>query len=226
MALIGYMRVSKSDGSQSMDLQYDALRTAGVLDKDIYQDSLSGTIKDRPQLDYCLRALREGDTLIVWKLDRLGRNLKHLVSIVDGLTSRRVGLKVLSGQGANIDTTTPHGKLVFGIFAALAEFERDLISERTRAGLEAARARGRKGGRPPALTPVKLRIAISAMKDRETNVGELCAELGITRSTLYRYVSPEGDLRELGKKVLHGSGARKRPAGEEPGGLGEGSASG
>lgn len=134
--LVGYMRVSKADGSQTTDLQRDALRAAGVADANqLYEDKASGKIDDRPELMSCLRSLRKGDTLILWELDRLGRDLRHLVNIVHDLTERGIGLKVLSGQEAAIDTTTAPGKLVFGIFAALAEFERELISERTRAGL-------------------------------------------------------------------------------------------
>jgi len=143
----------------------------------------------------CIRSLRTGDTVVVWKLDRLGRDLRHLVNLVHQLTEDGVGLKVLTGQGAAIDTTTPSGKLVFGIFAALAEFERELISERTKAGLESARARGRKGGRPAKMTPAKVRLAIAAMTDPTTHVGDLCKELGISRQTLYRYVSPDGKPR-------------------------------
>ncbi len=146
-----------------------------------------------------------GDTLLVWKLDRLGRNLRHLVNIVHDLTAREIGLKVLTGQGAAIDTTSAQGKLVFGIFAALAEFERELISERTKAGLESARARGRKGGRPYKMTPAKVRLAMAAMGQPETNVAALCKELDITRQTLYRHVSPTGELREDGRKLLAGS---------------------
>lgn len=202
MALIGYMRVSKTDGSQSTDLQRDALLAAGVDPGHIYEDQASGKKEDRPQLDACLKALRSGDTLLVWKLDRLGRNLRHLVNIVHDLTAREIGLKVLTGQGAAIDTTSAQGKLVFGIFAALAEFERELISERTKAGLESARARGRKGGRPYKMTPAKVRLAMAAMGQPETNVAALCKELGITRQTLYRHVSPTGGLRSDGKKVL------------------------
>ena len=193
--LIGYMRVSKADGSQVLDLQRDALLAAGVKGRHLYSDTASGKKDDRPGLAACLQALRGGDTLVVWKLDRLGRSLRHLVNIVHDLTSRGVGLRVLTGQGAAIDTTTPAGKLIFGIFASLAEFERDLISERTRAGLASARARGRKGGRRPKMTPAKLRLAMAAMGQRETNVGALCRELGITRSTLYRHVSPTGEPR-------------------------------
>jgi DNA invertase Pin-like site-specific DNA recombinase len=196
--LIGYMRVSKSDGSQLLDLQRDALLTAGVLEDHLYRDTASGSDDDRPGLISCLKALRDGDTLVVWKLDRLGRNLRHLVNTIHDLTHRGVGLKVLTGHGAAIDTTTPAGKLVFGIFAALAEFERELISERTRAGLASARARGRKGGRRPKMTPAKLRLAQAAMGKPETQVGALCEELGITRSTLYRHVSPRGELRQPG----------------------------
>ena len=137
--LMGYMRVSKSDGSQVLNSQQDALLAAGVLPEKIYQDFSSGKNDNRQGLIACLKAVRKGDTLIVWKLDRLGRNLKHLVDTVHDLSSKGVDFKVLSGQGAQIDTATAQGKLVFGIFAALAEFERDLISERTKAGLEAAR---------------------------------------------------------------------------------------
>jgi DNA invertase Pin-like site-specific DNA recombinase len=193
--LIGYMRVSKADGSQVLDLQRDALSAAGVNARHLYSDTASGKQDDRPGLAACLQALREGDTLVVWKLDRLGRSLRHLVNVVHDLTSRGIGLRVLTGQGAAIDTTTPAGKLVFGIFASLAEFERDLISERTRAGLASARARGSKGGRRPKMTPAKLRLAMAAMGKPETNVGALCRELGVTRSTLYRHVSPTGEAR-------------------------------
>lgn len=205
MALIVYMRVSKSDGSQTTDLQRDALLAAGVDPGHLYEDKASGKSEDRPHLDACLKALRSGDTLLVWKLDRLGRILRHLVNIVHDLTARGVGLKVLTGQGAAIDTTSAQGKLVFGIFAALAEFERELISERTKAGLESARARGRKGGRPFKMTPAKVRLAMASMGQPETSVAALCQELGITRQTLYRHVSPTGELREDGRKLLPGS---------------------
>jgi len=195
--LVGYMRVSKSDGSQTVDMQRDALLAAGVDADQLYEDHASGRTDDRPGLVSCLKALRDGDTLLVWKLDRLGRNLHHLVNTVHDLTARGVGLKVLTGQGAAIDTTAA-GKLVFGIFAALAEFERELISERTIAGLASARARGRKGGRPFKMTPAKLRLATASMGRPDTKVGALCTELGITRQTLYRHVSPEGELRPDG----------------------------
>ena len=200
--LIGYMRVSKADGSQSTDLQRDALLAAGVDQAHLYEDQASGKREDRPGLTSCLKALREGDTLMVWKLDRLGRNLRHLINTVHDLTARGVGLKVLTGQGAAIDTTSAAGKLVFGIFAALAEFERELISERTVAGLASARARGRKGGRPFKMTAAKLRLAMASMGQPETKVGDLCAEMNITRQTLYRHVSPKGELRTDGLKLL------------------------
>lgn len=200
--LMGYMRVSKADGSQTTDLQRDALTAAGVDADALYEDKASGAKDDRPQLAACLKALRSGDTLMVWKLDRLGRNLRHLVNVVHELTERGIGLKVLTGQGAAIDTTTASGKLVFGIFAALAEFERELISERTTAGLASARARGRTGGRPYKMTPAKVRLAAASMGQPGTNVGALCKELGVTRQTLYRHVSPTGELREDGRKLL------------------------
>lgn len=200
--LVGYMRVSKADGSQTTDLQRDALIAAGVDAPQLYEDKASGKKEDRPHLAACLKSLRHGDTLLVWKLDRLGRDLRHLVNIVHDLTERGIGLKVLTGQGAAIDTTTASGKLVFGIFAALAEFERELISERTIAGLASARARGRKGGRPYKMTPAKVRLATASMGQPGTKVGDLCKELGITRQTLYRHVSPTGALRPDGAKLL------------------------
>ena len=146
--LIGYARVSKADGSQLLDLQRDALIDAGVADQRIYEDRASGRKDHRPGLEAGLKALQPGNTFVVWKLDRLGRDLKHLVSTVDELRDRGVGLRVLAGAGAGaeIDTTTANGRLVFGIFAALAEFERELIAERTRAGLAAARARAAWAG--------------------------------------------------------------------------------
>lgn len=199
---IGYMRVSKADGSQTTDLQRDALLAAEVPENYLYEDLASGRKDDRPGLIACLKALREGDTLVVWKLDRLGRDLRHLVNTVHELTGRGIGLKVLTGHGAAVDTTTAAGKLVFGIFAALAEFERELISERTKAGLASARARGRKGGRSFKMTTAKLRLAMAAMGQPETKVGDLCKELGITRQTLYRHVSPKGELRVDGLKLL------------------------
>ena len=200
--LIGYMRISKADGSQTVDLQRDALLAAGVEPDQLYQDLASGKRDDRPGLAAGLKALRRGDALVTWKLDRLGRDLRHLVNLVHELTERGIGLKILTGQGAAIDTTTASGKLVFGIFAALAEFERELIVERTKAGLLAARARGRRGGRPYKMTPAKLRLARAAMADQETNVGDLCRELGVTRQTLYRHVGPAGELRDDGRKLL------------------------
>ena len=141
--LLGYARISKADGSQALDLQRDALIEAAVKPDHIYEDQASGKHDDRPGLTACLKALREGDVLVVWKLDRIGRDLRHLVNTVQDLCDRGIGLRVLTGQGAQLDTTTASGRLVFGIFAALAEFERELIRERTMAGLKAARARGR-----------------------------------------------------------------------------------
>jgi DNA invertase Pin-like site-specific DNA recombinase len=199
---IGYVRVSKADGSQVLDLQKDSLIEAGVQQNNIYQDQASGKKDDRSGLESCLKALRKGDILVVWKLDRLGRNLRHLVNTVEDLSERGIGFKVLSGQGASIDTTSAAGKLVFGIFAALAEFERELIRERTVAGLKAARARGKKGGRKFQLTKSQVRLAQASMKHRDTNVTELCNELGVSRQTLYRYVGPGGELRDYGKQVL------------------------
>ena len=208
--LIGYMRVSKADGSQALDLQRDALLGAGIPADRLYEDRASGKRDDRPGLDACLKAMRKGDTLVAWKLDRIGRDLRHLINLVHDLTSRGVGLRVLAGEGATIDTTTTSGRLMFGFFAALAEFERELIVERTKAGLASARARGRNGGRPFKMTAAKLRLAQAAMGQPGTKVGELCSELGITRQTLYRHMDPNGVLRTDGEKLL-GNKARRQP---------------
>ena len=184
-----------------------ARRAAGVRPEHLYEDLASGTKDDRPGLLACLKALREGDVLVVWKLDRLGRNLRHLVNTVHDLGGRGIGLKVLTGQGAAIDTTTSQGRFAFTLFAALAEFERDLIVERTKAGLASARARGRKGGAPFKMTAAKVRLAMAAMGQPGTKVGELCRELGITRQTLYRHVGPDGAVRQHGLKLLEGKQA-------------------
>lgn len=200
--LIGYMRVSKSDGSQTTRLQRDALLAAGVDEAHLYEDLASGQLDVRPGLESALKALRPNDTLVVWKLDRLGRNLRHLVNTIDDLAKRDVGFKVLAGHDASIDTTTAAGKLVFGIFAALAEFERELISERTKAGLASARARGRKGGAPFKMTAAKLRLMMATMGKPETKVADLCKELGISRQTLYRYVAPDGTPRRDAQRFL------------------------
>ena len=201
---IGYARVSSTDGRQSTALQRDALTVSGVAAERIYEDRASGKRDDRPGLAACLQALRAGDTLVVWKLDRLGRSLPHLVTTVRDLDARGVGLRVLSGEGAALDTSTPAGRLVFGLFAALAEFECDLIRERTMAGLAAARARGRKGGRRFALTKAQVRLAQAAMASRDTSVAALCRELGVKPVTLYRYVGPDGTLRDHGLRVIAG----------------------
>jgi DNA invertase Pin-like site-specific DNA recombinase len=200
--LIGYMRVSKSDGSQTLDLQRDALLAVGVAPERLYEDLASGRKDARPGLAACLKALQPGNTLVVWKLDRLGRDLKHLVSVADELQQRHVGFKVLAGAGAQIDTTTANGRLVFGIFAALAEFEAELIRERTRAGLAAARARGRRGGRPRKMTPDALRMAMAALADPTASARAVAHRLGVTPTTLYMYVNGDGSLKQAGQAVL------------------------
>ncbi|WP_116964762.1 recombinase family protein [Fastidiosibacter lacustris] len=201
--LVGYIRVSKSDGSQVLDLQKDALYKAGVEVDYMYEDLASGRKDDRPGLIACLKALQPGNTLVVWKLDRLGRDMKHLISVIDDLNHKKIGFKVLAGAGAEIDTTTANGRLVFGIFAALAEFERELIRERTQAGLAAARARGRKGGRPRKMDIQTLKMAMSAMSDRNSIAHEIAKRLGITTTTLYAYVNGDGTPKELGSKLLN-----------------------
>jgi DNA invertase Pin-like site-specific DNA recombinase len=200
--LIGYMRVSKSDGTQSVDLQRDALLAAGVVPDRLYEDLASGRKDDRPGLQACLKALQPGNTLVVWKLDRLGRDLKHLISLVDEFQHREIGFKVLAGTGAQIDTTTANGRLVFGIFAALAEFEAELIRERTHAGLAAARTRGRLGGRPRKMTKETLLMAMAAMTDPSSNTSEVTRRLGLSKSTLYEYVNGDGTVKRAGQVLL------------------------
>ena len=205
MLLIGYMRVSKSDGSQVLDLQRDALRGAGVEPERIYADLDSGRKDARPGLTACLKALQPGNTLVVWKLDRLGRDLKHLVNTIDDLSQRDIGLKVLAGAGAQIDTTTANGRLVFGIFAALAEFEAELIRERTLAGLAAARARGRLGGRPRKVTKEAIKMAMAALADPQASPSEVARRLGITTTTLYVYLNGDGSVKAPGQRLLDGA---------------------
>ena len=201
------MRVSKNDESQNLDLQKDALVKAGVSEDRIYFDMASGKRDDRPGLNTCLKALQPGNTFIVWKLDRLGRDLKSLIMIIDSLRERDIGFKVLTGQGAQIDTTTANGRFIFGIFASLAEFERELIIERTRAGLSAARARGRKGGRPCKMDESSLRIAMAAMSDPKSVASEIAKKLGITTMTLYRYVNSDGTAKDYAMKIFPKAGA-------------------
>ena len=204
--VLGYMRVSKSDGTQTLDLQRDALLAAGVPSERIYEDLASGRKDARPGLEACLKALQPSNILVVWKLDRLGRDLKHLVSLVADLRQRKVGLKVLAGTGAHIDTTTANGRLVFGIFAALAEFEAELIRERTCAGLAAARARGRLGGRPRKMTKAVLHMAMSAMAAPTANASEIAWRLGMTTTTLYEYVNGDGSLKQAGQALFDRDG--------------------
>jgi len=193
--LIGYMRVST--GEQSLDLQRDALDRIGC--ERVYDDVCSGRTTERPGLNQALHVARDGDALVVWKLDRIGRSLPHVVGLVGDLQKRGVGLKVLTGD---VDTTTATGRLVFGIFATLAEFERDLIQERTMAGLAAARARGRAGGRPRVMTKQKLKAAMALMADRDNAARDVAKQLGVSVSTLYAYVDAKGQARERAAELL------------------------
>jgi len=177
--LIGYARVSTTE--QDPILQVDALTAAGC-DR-IYKDQASGAVADRPELARALDHLRAGDTLIVWRLDRLGRGLRHLIDTITELESRGIGFRSLQ---ESIDTTTPGGRLVFHVFGALAEFERELIRERTRAGLAAARARGRNGGRPAVMTAAKAAVAREMYDSRKHTVAAIATTLGVSRATIYR----------------------------------------
>jgi DNA invertase Pin-like site-specific DNA recombinase len=183
--LIGYARVSTDD--QNLALQRDALAAAGC--EKVYEDRISGARAERPGLALALEVARAGDTLVVWRLDRLGRSLKDLIALAEGLDQRQVGLRSLKEA---LDTTSSGGRLVFHMFGALAEFERDLIRERTRAGLTSARARGRLGGRPKRLTPEKRRLAVQLYRAREHSIAEICRLMGISKPTLYSYLAEAG----------------------------------
>ena len=182
--LIGYARVSTNE--QNLDLQRDALTKANCAQ--IFTDQVSGTKDKRPGLEQALSHLRSGDTLVVWRLDRLGRSLRHLIDTVTELAERGIGFKSLT---ESIDTTTSGGKLIFHIFGALAEFEREIIRERTQAGLTAARARGKSGGRPKALTPKQQQMLRNLAADPDNSIEDICQTLGIGRTTYYRYVKAE-----------------------------------
>jgi DNA invertase Pin-like site-specific DNA recombinase len=179
--LIGYARVSTHD--QTLALQQDALEKAGCVK--IFTDVIGGAKAERTGLAEALEYVRAGDTLVVWRLDRLGRSLKDLIEKLTELHNRKIGFKSLT---ENIDTTTSGGKLIFHIFGALAEFERDLIKERTNAGLQAARERGRNGGRPKALTQKKLAMARALYADKRNTINEICNTLHISKTSLYRYL--------------------------------------
>jgi DNA invertase Pin-like site-specific DNA recombinase len=179
--LLGYARVSTAE--QNPDLQLDALRTAGCYR--IFADTASGALDERPQLAKILDHLRSGDTLVVWKLDRLGRSLRHLIDTVAELERRHIGFRSIQ---ENIDTTSPGGKLIFHIFGALAEFERDLIRQRTLAGLAAARARGRAGGRPRSMTPTKIALARQMYDAQQHSLAEIAKTLGVSRASIYRHL--------------------------------------
>ena len=184
-ALVGYARVSTHE--QNLALQLDALKQAGC-DR-VHKDVGSGSLKHRPELDACMDYLRAGDTLVVWRLDRLGRGLKHLIEAIEQLHAREIGFRSLTEA---IDTTTNAGMLQFHIFGALAEFEKEIIRERTRAGLAAARARGRLSGRPSLVTAEKL-AAAQTMRAQKHTMAEISTALGISRATLYRHLALDAE---------------------------------
>jgi DNA invertase Pin-like site-specific DNA recombinase len=179
---IGYARVSTDD--QNLDLQRDALQQAGC--ERVFEDTASGAKAERVGLVALMEVLRAGDTVVIWRMDRLGRSLKDLIALVERLESVGVGLRSLQEK---IDTTSSGGRLIFHLFGALAEFERNLIRERTQAGLTAARARGRHGGRKKRLDPAKQKIALRLYHERQHTVEEICRMMGVGRSTLYNYLN-------------------------------------
>lgn len=192
--LVGYMRVSSADDRQSVDLQHDALILAGVDDRQIHSDKASGARDDRSGLKACLAYLKEGDTLVVWKLDRLGRSLPHLLGIINGFKTKGIAFRSLTEQ---MDTTPPHGELLFAMFGALAQYERALTRERVMAGLAAAKRRGRKGGRPPAIDAEKAE-RITAALDAGATKASVCRSFGVPRSTLM------GTLERIGWTAPNG----------------------
>ncbi len=179
--IIGYARVSTED--QNLDLQFDALKKAGC--EKIFQDKISGMKENRDGLSQALEIVRSGDTLVVWKLDRLGRSLQHLISVINNLKNKGIYFRSIQ---ESLDTSSSTGKLIFHIFGALAEFERDIIRERTMAGLAAARARGRVGGRPKIMDKGKVKLARTLVADDTRSIGEICEILGVSKATLYRYL--------------------------------------
>jgi DNA invertase Pin-like site-specific DNA recombinase len=181
---LGYARISSKD--QNLDLQLDALKKAGC--ELLFKDIISGAKTNRPALDKMLEQARKGDIIVVWKLDRLGRSLKHLVELIALLIDKGIGFKSLND---NIDTTTSQGRLIFNIFASLAEFERDLISERTKAGLQAARSRGRVGGRPKGLSEnakLKAIVCETLYKEGQLSISQICTQLNLSKNTFYSYL--------------------------------------
>ena len=198
MSLIGYARVSTAEGRQALDRQRDALNAAGC--ERVFEDHASGAKSDRPNFTACLDYLREGDVLVGFDLDRLGRLAGELITLIDALGDRGIGFRALNSP---MDTTTPAGRAFLQIQAAFAEMERNLIRQRVREGVQAARARGRKGGRPRIMTREKLSYAQNLMEDRERSIPEICRELGdIPLSTLYHYVHADGTLMGPGERLL------------------------
>ena len=186
MRMIGYARVSTGD--QNLSLQVDALKNVGCIERDIYTDKSSGAKMERPGLENCMKALEKGDTLVVWRLDRLGRSMSHLVGLINDLRLKGIGFKSI--QDGAIDTTSASGELMFNIFSSLAQFERRLVQERTRAGLKAARARGRKGGRPAmSANNPRVKMAKELHANKSLSIIEICSTLQISRATFYRYLS-------------------------------------
>ena len=198
MSLVGYARVSTAEGRQVLDRQLDALNAAGC--ERVFEDHASGTASERPNLAACLDYLRRGDVLVVLDLDRLGRLAGELITLIDELGERGIGFRALNSP---MDTTTPAGRAFLQIQAAFAEMERNVIRQRVREGVKAARARGRKGGRPRIMTAEKLRYAQSLMADRDRSIPEICRELGdLPTSTLYHYLHADGTLKHPGQRLL------------------------
>ena len=201
MSLIGYARVSTIEGRQILDRQLDALAKAGC--ERVFEDRASGANLERPQLSACLDYLRKGDVLVVLDLDRLGRRAAELISLIDELEAKGIGFRALNSP---MDTTTPAGRAFLQIQAAFAEMERNVIRQRIREGLKAARARGRNGGRPRIMTPEKLRYAQHLMADQTRSINEICDELGgLASSTLYHYLRANGSLKDPGSALLNQS---------------------
>lgn len=202
--LIGYARVSTED--QKLFLQLDALKAAGITEDRIYTETASGATTKRPQMLECLRTLREGDTLVVWRLDRLGRSLPNLIDILTDLDNKGVGFKSLN---ESIDTTSAVGKMIFHVLGSVAQFERDLISERTKAGLRAARARGHRGGRKPKVDAKMLKAAKSMLADESVTMQEVADILKVSRAAIYRAMARENDKASIKALRVAGTAAER-----------------
>lgn len=201
--LIGYARVSKDDGSQVLDMQLDGLRSFGVQDQHVYTDLQSGADEQRLGIKECMKALREGDTLVVYSIDRLARGMNQAIRIADELRDKNIDLKILFGAGSSIDLSTPQGRFNYNIMAAFADLWREILRQNTREGCKAAKARGRVGGRRRIINKVQLRAIIEEAKQPGSDLKEIAKQVGVTRSAISHYIYADGSLKKRGEDLLN-----------------------